>query len=102
MDVVGQIRRNKRTREGVWGRERARDRRWPEAGGFLLEGVCVCVRVRVLLGHLGCFLSFFFGIVFLIGFEPLLGRSWALLGRSWGGLGRSWGGLGAVLGDYRQ
>ena len=86
MDVVGQIRRNKRTREGVWGRERARHCRGFEAGGFFLEGVCVCVGVHF-GGHFQCFVSFFFGIDFLIGFEPLLGWSWALLGRSWGGLG---------------
>ena len=46
-------------------------------------------------------MSFVFGIDFLIGFEPLLGWSWALLGRSWVALGsllgRSWVGLGVVL-----
>ena len=57
----------------------------------------MCVGGRAFWGHLGCFLSFFFGIVFLIGFELLLGQSWALLGRSWGGLGVSWGVLGWFL-----
>ena len=55
-----------------------------------------------ILGAFWVLCEFLFRYRFLIGFEPLLGRSWALLGRSWGGLGRSWGGLGAVLGDYRQ
>ena len=50
-----------------------------------------------ILGAFRVLSEFLFRIRFLIGFEPLLGRSWALLGRSWGGLGevlgRSWGGL---------
>ena len=51
------------------------------------------MRSRAFWEHFGCFVSFVFGIDFLIGFEPLLGWSWALLGRSWGGLGGSWGGF---------
>ena len=60
------------------------------------------MRSRAFWEHFGCFVSFFLGIVFLIDFEPLLGRSWALLGRSWGGLGKvlggSWGSL-AIIGN---
>ena len=33
---------------------------------------------------------FFLVVVVLVGFGPLLGRSWALLGRSWPLLGGSW------------
>ena len=51
-----------------------------------------------ILGAFSVLSEFLFRYRFLIGFEPLLGRSWALLGRSWGGLGRSWGGLGGILG----
>ena len=55
-----------------------------------------------ILGAFWVLCEFLFRYRFLIGFEPLLGRSWALLGRSWGGLGEVLGGSWAVIGDYRQ
>ena len=55
------------------------------------------MRGRAFWGHLGCFLSFFFGIDFLIGFEPLWGRAWVLLGGSGGGRGGAWRELGGSL-----
>ena len=51
-----------------------------------------------ILGAFRVLCELLFRYRFLIGFEPLLGRSWALLGRSWVALGAVLGGLGAVLG----
>ena len=53
-----------------------------------------------ILGAFWVLCEFLFGYRFLIGFEPLLGRSWALLGRSWVALGAVLGGLGGVLGRF--
>ena len=50
-----------------------------------------------ILGAFWVLSEFLFRYRFLIGFESLLGRSWALLGRSWGGLGEVLGGSSGVL-----
>ena len=69
-------------REGVWGREGARDRRPPQAGGFILEPLgAVFARgneVKSLLAALG---------MVLLDLGSLLGRLGAVLGRSWAVLG---------------
>ena len=46
-----------------------------------------------ILGAFSVLCEFLFRYRFLIGFEPVLGRSW-------GGLGRSWGVLGGVLARF--
>ena len=51
-----------------------------------------------ILGAFWVLCEFRFRYRFLIGFEPLLERSWALLGRSWVALGAVLGGSWAVLG----
>ena len=53
-----------------------------------------------ILGAFWVLCEFLFRYRFLIGCEPLLGRSWALLGRSWVALGAVLGGLGGVLGRF--